>query len=154
MRNYSIMVTVLGLLACSSSPQPDMPASLQETGKPALHAVTNERLRTLMAQMNALLFEQIRTEIELEEELRQKTFRIADAAAEIQQAADIILTIRPSLQLGQSDDATFAALAGKLKGQAEHLQDLARRNQVDALPEAVAQIQGTCVACHSLFRKY
>ena len=154
MRKYIVLVAVLALPGCSTAPRTLPPYSLQETGQPALHAIMNDRLRILMAQMNTLLFDQIRTEVELDQERRRNAVRIADAAGKLQQTVDMILAAQPSLQLTQNEAATFAALAGKLKIQAVQLQDLAQRNQIDALPQAVSQVRSTCMCCHSLFSKY
>ncbi len=152
MHKRAAFLLVLLLPGCSTSPQ--TPNALQNTGKPALHALKSEKLRLLMAQMNSLVFEQIRTEIELDQERRTDTLKIANSAHELQQSVDSILAAQPSLGLAPNESFSFTALADKLKGQAARLEDLARRNRFDDLPPTLTQITSTCSACHSLYRKF
>ena len=152
-KKNTILVAIVILLGCSASPQTRHPNTLHDTGNPALHAVQNERLNDLMLRMNALIFEQIRTEIEISQDRRRKALRIAKAAGKLQQSVDLIIAVQPSLNLEQHESAAFVALANKLKKQAIQLENLARDNQIKALPEYMTQITNTCKACHSLFRK-
>lgn len=152
-KNIILVVIAILLGGCSTKLQTPAPATLHDTGDPALHALQNERLRELMVRMNRLVFEQIRTEIEIDQDRRHKALRIAEVAGELQQSADAIIAARASLNLGQSESTAFIALATKLKGQAIQLESLARHNQIEALPEVMMQITNTCTACHSLFRK-
>jgi len=62
--NATLIIIVI-LLGCSINPQMQVPNTLRDTGRPTLHAVQNERLNDLMLRMNALVFEQIQTEIEI-----------------------------------------------------------------------------------------
>jgi len=152
-KKHTILVAIVVLLGCSASPQTRYPNTLHDTGNPALHAVQNERLSDLMLRMNALVFEQIRTEIEIGQDRRRKTLRIAEAAGKLQQSVDLIVAVQPSLNLEQHESVAFVALANKLKKQAIQLENLARDNQIEALAESMTQITNTCKACHSLFRK-
>jgi len=150
--NATLIIIVI-LLGCSINPQMQVPNTLRDTGRPTLHAVQNERLNDLMLRMNALVFEQIQTEIEISRDRRRKALRIAEAANKLQQSVDLILAAQPALNLGQHESTVFVALANRLKEQALQLENLARHHQIESLPEAMTQITNTCNACHSLFRK-
>jgi cytochrome c556 len=68
---------------------------------------------------------------------------------------DAILATLPSLKLNQTEQATFLALAEKLRKDSTELRNLALvgDNQVDAIPGQLDQIDVTCKACHQLFRE-
>jgi len=78
--------------------------------------------------------------------------RIADSAAELQRTVDIILAIKPTLDLSEHQAPVFTKLANQLKEQGAELESLARRNQIDALKPALKRTKDTCMTCHSLFR--
>lgn len=151
----ALVCLVLSLAAgCSANPR-SMPADqLQNTGKPALHAIMDERLRTLMAQMNALMFEQIRTEVELDHERRLKSGKIAEAARQLQHSIEQIQQVRPGLNLGHDDEAAFAGLATKLKSEAQQIESLAASGKLNELKPLLAETEQSCMACHSLFRRF
>jgi len=152
-KTNAILIIIVIFLGCTTNRQMQVPNTLRDTGRPALHAVQNQRLNDLMLRMNALVFEQIQTEIEISRDRRRKALRIAEAANKLQQSVDLILAAQPALNLAQHDSVVFLALANKLKEQAMQLENLARHNQIESLTETMTQITNTCNACHSLFRK-
>lgn len=152
-RYITILSTLLALNACShSSGYPNTPAMTADTGQPALHAVRDTELRGLMDRMNNLMQERFLTEQELDIERRKHARRIAGVAWEMSLTVEDILSRLPALKLSEAEQATFRALAGKLREQTRHLREEADRNQIDAIPESLNQIISTCNSCHALFR--
>lgn len=117
-----------------------------------LHTIMTNRISVLLDQMDTLMTDQNRTEVELDQDRKYKALRIADSAAELQRAVDIILKIQPTLDLSEHQAPVFRKLANQLKEQGVELESLARRNQIDALKPALTRTKNTCMTCHSLFR--
>lgn len=153
MRRIPLSLVLWSMAACSTAPEQHTPTSLPNTGQPALHALHDTRLRDLMAEMNSLMFERMRTELELDQERRQRARQIAASAAGLTRTIDAIVATLPRLNLNPGEQTTFIALANKLRGQTKLLEEQASRNQIDAMPATLDQMASTCTACHQLFRK-
>lgn len=155
MTKYRLAIVAAACLsACTASTQSPPPLSgLPDTGKPALHAVSDARLRELMDSMNTLMFERFMAEPDIDRERRLYTLKIADAASDLGATVDVILSRLPALNLGSDEQTVFRALAGKLRQQAETLQTQAKLNQIDGIQQTLNQTTATCSSCHALFRK-
>lgn len=141
------------LSACTSTTQTPSLSRLPDTGKPALHAVSDARLRELMDSMNTLMFERFMAEPDIDREQRLYALKIADAASELGGTVDVILSRLAALNLSADEQTVFRALADKLRQQAEMLQAQAKLNQIDAIQQTLHQTSATCSSCHALFRK-
>lgn len=170
-RKLIILMTLFGLVACSSESKLDAPvatassdnsspavpnslsAGPPETGEPALHAVQNNRLQAVMHELNTLVYGRLSNEINWSKERAIKSEEISKIANELIASEKSIKDALPSLNL-KSDEATaFVAVAGKLRSGATQLAELASQNQLQRLPETLEMITDTCISCHVLFRK-
>ena len=124
-----------------------------ETGEPAMHAIQNNRLQEVMNQINTLVYSQMYSEINLSEERQLKTQEIARIAQELASSESAIIDTMPTLKLKPGEQATFAALAEKLRTSAVQMETLASQNQLQRIPATLEAITSTCTACHALFRK-
>lgn len=127
--------------------------ALPDSGNPALHAVHDARLRYLMDAMNTLMFERMRTELELDRDRRQQALQIAEAAASMRGTLGEIIDALPGLSLSNNEKIVFLTLAEALQDRAKTLERQARANAVDVLPGTFERMRTTCVGCHQLFRK-
>lgn len=144
----------LGLIACSEAArQRTLSVGGRETGQPALHAIHDDQLRVLMDRMNNLMLERFMTEPELDAARRRQAQQIAVTADLLSQTVDAILATLPGLQLNSAEQATFRALADKLRAQTLYLREQAAQNHVDAIAGALQQLNTTCTSCHALFRQ-
>lgn len=164
-----VLVASVGLASCSTetSLQVQDPANrvdgsqlkhsllheLPETGKPAMHAVQNNRLQAIMKQLNSLIYDQLGSEMDLTVKRRMQTEEIARIASELANSEKAIVETLPALNLKTGEEATFKALAEKLRSGALDLQQFAKDDQLQAIPEAVETLTNTCISCHVLFRK-
>ena len=139
---------------CSARPQSTVQEKLPDTGHPALHAVTDAKLRELMSQMNGLMFDNYKTEPDIDRERRQYAKRIAELADTLSSVSDIMLSRMPALNLSADEQVIFQALDNKLREQANLLKMQAQLNRIDALDQTKTQIKQTCTSCHSLFRSH
>ncbi|MGZ4999709.1 MAG: hypothetical protein ACXV7F_05375 [Methylomonas sp.] len=150
----AIFMGVALLSACSSASGPVAQTGLVDTGPPALHAVSDTRLRELMDQMNSLMFERFLTEPDIDRERRIYAQKIAAAADQLGSTVDVILARLPALNLNQDEQMTFRALAGKLREQAHTLNVQAKLNHIDSIEPMLKQMTVTCSSCHTLFRNF
>ncbi|QPK63834.1 cytochrome c [Methylomonas sp. LL1] len=141
------------LAACAGTPPASSQTGLPDTGTPALHAVSDTRLRELMDSMNSLMFERFMAEPDIDHQRRIYALKIADAADKLGATVDSILSRLPALNLSPEEQTVFRALAVKLREQTESLKAQAERNQIDAIEPALDQVAATCSSCHALFRK-
>ncbi len=152
---YLFTLSVATLAACSSQGngfRGDI-SGRSETGRPALHAIYDNRLHELMSKMDVLMQDRFMTEPELDQERRKYAQGLADNAKNLQQTVDKIIGRMPALELTDSEHQTFLAVAQKLSEQSRSLQEQAQLNHIDALDDIVRQINTTCTSCHALFRK-
>jgi cytochrome c556 len=151
-KQYCPIIAALVLAACTA--EQHNATRLQDTGKPALHAVQSERLQSLMQQLNDLMFERMLTEVELDRERRERMREIAKAAAIMQQTVQDIPKALPSLALSPKERQSFLELSGQLGEQVALLKQEAERNDVDGVPKRLERIVATCNACHRSFRQF
>lgn len=144
---------ILSACAGSSSQQALNQGGRSETGQPAMHAVRDNQLRTLMDRMDSLMQERFMTEHQLDDERRKYSRQIAEAAKNMASTVDAIMAAMAGLQLEAAEQTTFKALAAKLREQTQQLQMQAQQNQIDAIAVSVHEINTTCTSCHALFRK-
>ncbi|MBS1213418.1 MAG: hypothetical protein H6R26_2035 [Proteobacteria bacterium] len=147
-----IVLGSLVLSACSTPTEPLPRSGLPDTGRPALHAVTDAKLRELMNQMNTLIFDRFTAQPELDRERRAYALRMAQTANTLSETVDHIRSRLPELSLNESERITFLAVADKLHDQAKTLEFQANHNQIDAITATLDQITATCSSCHALFR--
>ncbi|HUL11381.1 MAG TPA: hypothetical protein VLU73_04320 [Methylococcaceae bacterium] len=153
MRRPWMIILLVNFTACSTSPEHAVPKTLPNTGQPALHAVQDARLHELMVEMNSLMFDRMRTELDIDRERRQRATQIAEVARSLSNTINAILATLPTLKLNPDEQTAFLALANKLRDQAGQLEQQASHNYIDAIPQTLDQMTHTCTACHGLFRK-
>jgi cytochrome c556 len=120
---------------------------------PALREIHNDPLQQLMIQMNALVYEQMRDELDAAQEKRQRIEALAATAGQLSGTVKAIIATLPSLKLSPEEQASFLALANNLHASAQQMETQARTNQIQAIPATLDQLTVTCGACHNLFRK-
>lgn len=157
-RTAAILIMLIAMLSCSSESKRDTPAAAvpagpPETGEPAMHAVQNDRLQSVMRQINNLVYGQLGNEINLSRERQTKSAEIAKIAGELAQSQKAIIETLPSLKLKPEEESAFIALAEKLRNGAERLGESADQNQLQSVPAQLDNITNTCISCHTLFRK-
>lgn len=132
---------------------PVLAAIATDTGEPIMHAIRNSQIQQIMIKINALVYEQMQNEVGVNWEKHLRTQEIAKIAHELAGDGNSIISSLPLLNLNSNEKATFTALAEKLRGNAQQMEDQANQNQIKAIPGTMEKITSTCTACHALFRK-
>lgn len=145
MKRLAYLVAVAALLnACSTV----------DSGQPALHAVQDQELRSLMARMNGLMMERFMTEEEMDRERSRYAGQIVNAAKILATTAASLQNKLPGLGLSDDEQVSFRALANQLGQHANDLQQQAENNRFNAMSSTLRDVRNTCQACHALFRKF
>ncbi|MGZ5052425.1 MAG: hypothetical protein ACXWF8_14460 [Methylobacter sp.] len=154
---YLFTLFVSTLAACSSQGgnlHEDHINGRRGTGRPALHAIYDDKLRVLMEKMDTLTQDRFMTQTELDQERHKYAQGIAGIAGDLRQTVTRVIERMPALQLSDNEQQTFLALAQKLSEQSGQLQEQAQLNRIDALDDLIHQINMTCNSCHTLFRNF
>lgn len=141
---------IIGVTACAWSRDDRYRVRLEETGEPAQHAVHGKRLRTLMRDLEALLFERQRTQIEIDEDRRRYLARTVEVSNGLLESAAHIADAASDLR--EDERPSFMALQNKLVSQTKALRILATTGRAEAIAPHYRAITTTCNACHSNFR--
>jgi hypothetical protein len=107
-----------------------------------------------MDRMNSLMFERNLTEHELDNQRREVTDRVYNAANDLDQAIEGILAALPGLKLTADEQKVFRLLAVDLRGEARNLKAQAEAHQTEEIPATLAKMTVTCTTCHELFRDF
>jgi cytochrome c556 len=148
---FSWPVVVLAMIAAGCTAPGTR--SLLRTEEPGAHAIQDVRLRARMRELDALMYERMRTELELDRDRRRQAREIAAAAADLSRTVAAIVATAPGLPLTADEQVRFLALAEQLRNRADRLREQAEQGQIDAIPGTLAEITAVCGSCHRLFRK-
>lgn len=123
---------------------------LEESGA---HAVQDARLREQMRELDALMYERMRTELEINRDRRRQAKEIAVVAADLSHTVAAIVAAAPRLPLTADERSRFLALAEQLRIRVDRLREHAEKGQIDAVLGTLGDITAVCGSCHRLFRK-
>lgn len=152
-----LLIILLGACSQSGSTLANSPAGTasgmaERVSDDALHGLMTKRISTLVRSIEVLLYEQNRTQSELDQARRRQTAEIAAAAIELRDSVAQVEALESSLRLSSANSATFISLAQQLHSDSEALAELANGARVGSLEDAVLQLQTSCESCHSLYR--
>ncbi|MGM0632527.1 MAG: cytochrome c [Pseudomonadota bacterium] len=145
------VVALFLLTGCGASPTV-APGHGEPLDHVRLHALMTERIARLSDQLNALTFDQHRTESELDELRGQRSAGVAAAATRLRQSALRIGQASPPMTRTPASEKRFRSLAGQLAESAGDLARLAREERVSRYRPAIERINATCNACHESYR--
>jgi cytochrome c556 len=128
------------------------PSPLVDTGRPALHAIQQERLKSIMAEISRLAVERLPQEIDTSAMRDRKSEELADCATELADDAEAISDTLVDVRISAEDRRVFEAYVEKLRTGALEMADIARRHDARAMAAKYDEIMSTCNACHSSFR--
>jgi cytochrome c556 len=138
----------VGLSSCVTAEE-QYQQRLAYTGKPAMHAVTSDRLREIMNDLKYSPYaegnEAPRTREKAMEDIHSVAGKMVEAAGHIPEAMD-------SLHLDEHEKEVFLKLAKKLQNESRELESIAWGTGFTAVRSQLDTIDSTCNACHTLFR--
>jgi len=112
-----------------------------------------ERINRIQSSIEQLLYQQNRTQSEIEQSRRNSIREIATAAIELRDSVETLVLLEPTLNLSPENSTAFLSFAQQLRVNSQALADLATGNQVGNLSEVVMRLQESCNSCHTLYRE-
>ncbi len=158
-RAFAIAVLALGaalvclcLSACGPAASDQYQQRLATTKGPALHAVTEDRLREIMNSLQYAPMPDADHAAALAQADRERQMKEAAAvAAKMAETTKDIAPLADKLGLNAQEKELFSKLGSKLAVQSQELNRLLNEGRFDAAAVQMRQTQGTCQACHALF---
>ncbi|BBL70974.1 hypothetical protein [Methylogaea oryzae] len=142
------LLAAICLLSAGCAPTPGQ----RQSADAPRHGLHEERLRQLMQEMNALMFERYLTQPDIDRQRRSKAREIAAAAAAMADTLKEIQLSRTRLPLNATEHTLFATLTDRLSQQIQQMRQQAESGQTESLPQIREDMRATCAACHLLFR--
>lgn len=149
-KTVTLFACLLLFAACSEN---HVHTNASDPDHPALHAIHDQELRDLMDKMNALMMERFMTEHEMDIERRRHASKIIAASKNLAATSERLLQKLPELGLDTAEQKAFRDLAGRLGQGAHTLQAQVENQSFKAISATLHDMQSTCLACHTLFRK-
>ena len=137
---------------CAAENQGSYESQLADTGRPALHAVHEERLREIMADLSRLTFEHMPQEMNVDAQQKRDAVRLATVADLLARDAKAIPLVLEDVRMASEDRRLFNSYADKLHIEAKEIASLARERSFDEVKVKLDEMVTTCNACHSAFR--
>ena len=153
-----IVFASVGMLAilssCAQQEGRTSRSATENTGKPALHAIHTDQLKTAMRNLNrkASSPEEVRAESITGQQSTMDFGQVASAAQAISHTADGLPELVRDANFSQEDHRVFASLAAKLRDEANQLHAQASQNNLAGAQAAMRRVDATCTACHATFR--
>lgn len=137
---------------CAPEKQSSYESQLSDTGRPALHAVHEERLREIMADLSRLTFGHMPQEMNVNAQQERDAVRLATVADLLARDAKAIPLVLEDVRMPAEDRRLFNSYADKLHIEAKELASLARAKSFGKVELKLSEMVTTCNACHSAFR--
>ena len=127
----------------------DTPA---ETTKPMAHAVSSEKLKVIMHQLNQLTYEKELAPMQLKEIREKHIQELMNTIDELLAAAEELTDALPGFSMTAEEHETFLEMARRLKSEAYRIRYTAEVGSDTEMDLAYQRLNHTCVTCHQLFR--
>ncbi len=147
------LLIVLFVSFASNSQQVNREAVSTRVSDSNVHGLMVERINRIQSSIEQLLYQQNRTQSEIEQSRRNSIREIATAAIELRDSVETLVLLEPTLNLSPENSTAFLSFAQQLRVNSQALADLATGNQVGNLSEVVMRLQESCNSCHTLYRE-
>ncbi len=149
-------LAVIPLLACQPRPHSNRRPKTSTDGV-YLHAVHNERLRALMAELNSNTNRDWPQELEgdMAAVRPSDAERLAEAVQHARSLADAarqISSVVSHMNFPEVDRRSFDSQADTLYEQAQRLERAAQSGDRNLMRRTLSDIEATCNSCHTRFR--
>ena len=144
-----VAVTIVALfLGCTKEPIGPM----QDTPKTQMHIDVSQNLKRVMHDMNNVLYERNKSELERDEQRQRYAFKLADT----------LMTISREIKKYPQESGLekfknpekkgyFMSLADQLSVHGENIRSIASSYNMKALSEEIQNMTNTCNRCHEEF---
>lgn len=145
------LVLISGIAYTSDQPESDTGNKSME-GKPVLHSISSERVRTIMRQLDEASASEEVEHPELGDMQVVYMDDLLEAVEELVISSEMMQSMSPVPDLDENERVTFRAMASQLYTEALYLKAQAETYDYEGADYTYERLMQTCVACHSLFR--
>lgn len=150
-KSATLFLTSLAALlicGCSAPARPDHAAS-----GPIIksHLVQNGELRAMMRELDTLLNDEPKSELERDDARRRYALRAADTIGTIAEKIRRLPETHPLFD-EKGEEAQFLGYTDALGTEGERLRILALAYEVERIESQMARVERVCNACHTHFR--
>ncbi len=117
------------------------------------HSVESEELKILMRELNLVIYDRQKSELERDDIRRRYALNLADTIKELAYKVEHIPSDVLKKRLNDAEVAVYTGYARELYRDGEQIHTVAERYELEKLDETIAKTERTCDRCHALFRE-
>ena len=145
-----LIIPLLLLSACVSKNSSSSNLTAIESEKE--HKVESEELRLLMQELDMVVYDRQKSELDRDDTRRRYALNLADAVKRLALKIEDIPQDGLGENLTSEDRKMYIRYAQELYKNGEAIYEVAHKYEIEKLESTVAQMQQTCNRCHALLR--
>ena len=138
MRMFLALFTLLALFGCSSK-------EVHES-TPVRHMIKSEKLHILMRELDMVIYERQKSEIDRDAMRKRYLLTLADTLKNLSGELDKLVD-----EKSKEDQKVYKKHAFLLKTNANDLEELAQKYQFELLAQRLEEVKHSCNSCHVHF---
>ena len=138
MKVFLALFLLFGLFGCSSKDG--------ATGTPVRHMIKSEKLHILMRELDMVIYERQKSEIDRDAMRKRYLLTLADTLKNLSGELNKLVDEKSS-----KDQAVYQKHALLIEKNANDLEDLAQRYQFELLSQRLDEVKHSCNSCHQHF---
>lgn len=142
----SLLAAILfAFSSCAKKPEPTFASTKQ-------HMIESDRLDKLMHELNMVVYNRPKSELEKDELRRRYALRYAKTLKELAQNVENLHYDQHEKELTQDDKRLYTSFAKRLYKNAQDIQSVASKYELEKLNIEMKRANATCNSCHLEFR--
>lgn len=150
--SYKSLIKILFLFAvvflfsaCVHKANPSFYATKQ-------HMLESEKLKVLIHELNTVVYNRVKSELEKDELRRRYALRYATTIKQVAKNVETLSLNQKGEMLSEDDKKLYASFAKRLYKNGEEIQRVVSKYKLEELNTQLIKAEATCNACHSKFR--
>ena len=145
LRVLLLMLSLFVFSACVSK-------SSSSTENEKKHKIESEELRLLMRELNMVVYDRQKSELERDDIRRRYALNLADVVKELVAKIEHIAPDELGQELTAKDRELYTRYAQDLYKNGEEIHEVAQKYEMEKLESSMTKMQQTCDRCHTLLR--
>lgn len=150
LRILFLMLALFVLSACVSKSSSS--ANMNSLKAAKEHKIESEELRLLMLELNMVVYDRQKSELDRDDIRRRYALNLADVVKELAYKIEHIPQDGLGENFTQKDRNIYMNYARELYKNGEEINDVAQKYEMEKLESAIAKMQQTCNRCHAVLR--
>ena len=150
LRALFLMLTLFVLSACVSKSSSS--ANMNSLKAAKEHKIESEELRLLMRELNMVVYDRQKSELDRDDIRRRYALNLADVVKELAYKIEHIPQDGLGENLTQKDRELYVHYARELYENGEEINDVVQKYEMEKLENAIDNMKQTCNRCHTLLR--